>query len=275
MVSNHGIARLQTLWQNGSTVISQQYSQAPLQWLGPLERRALCPVVYLRNPNGGLLAGDTHEIQVDLAAHTQLELRTQSATRLHPGRCRQTLRLNLQPHSQLVYLPHPLIPGAASHFQQMTTIQMDPSARLAYGEIWTAGRIGMGECWQFQRLHSQMAVRLPSGAPWLWEALDLGSVDDSQSKRDVATLATAPSVLGSYLCWGSLYLLGNWPSVAWPCSATQWSVTSPQPHYPGQVLRQVADRAERIWQDFQSHLQALTKGSRYPATGSSTIPPTD
>lgn len=91
-----------------------EYSQAPLQWLGsPGEP----PLYYLRNPNGGLLGGDRHRIAIELGAGAGLAIRTQGATRLHPGLIRQQAKVKLAPTSQLIWIPHPTIPGAGADFR--------------------------------------------------------------------------------------------------------------------------------------------------------------
>ncbi len=249
MPSNPGYAHLQTEQQHQRTVIRHQYSQAPLQWLGPLDPRSPCPVVYLRNPNGGLLQGDHHSISLNLGSQTQLEIRSQGATRLHPGHSRQTIQISLADQSCLIWIGHPLIPGAGTQFHQQIQIQMAPTARLAYAEIWTAGRIGMGEWWQFEHILSQIQVWMdpPStSTPWLWECLDL-----RYPQECLASLQSA-GVLGSYSCWGSLYLLGSWDPIDWPLTPTQWQIPSPNSDRPGQILRQLGDQAHAIWNTFQA-----------------------
>lgn len=229
-----------------------EYSQAPLQWLGsPGEP----PVYYLRNPNGGLLGGDRHRIEIELGAGSALEIRTQGATRLHPGLIRQQVKVKLAPTSQLIWIPHPTIPGAGADFRQQVQIELDPTARLAYAEIWTAGRLAMDERWQFEHLANCLQVWVTAGIPsspegrklWLQEHIDLHF-----PHRQVS----AASVLGSHLCWGSLYLLGDWPEPTWPTvhiSGTEspyWLVKSPDPICKGWILRQVGPQAEAIWRHF-------------------------
>ncbi len=231
------------------TIVDHQYSQAPLQWLGPLGSQGSRPLFYLRNPNGGLLDGDDHQITLSLGTETSLEIRSQGATRVHPGEAQQITQITLEADSTLIWIPHPLIPGANSRFQQQVIVEMDPTARLAYGEVWTAGRIGMGECWQFQRLTNELQVWLRSDPqPLLWERMDLHHPHDR--------VQTA-GVLGTWTCWGSLYLLGDWEPVSWPTSATQWSVEISDPRCSGQILRQVGDQSLGIWSVFRD---TLTQG---------------
>ncbi|MFQ3613115.1 MAG: urease accessory protein UreD [Cyanobacteriota bacterium] len=255
---NFGSAILKTTRQ-GQHIRVWQYSQAPLQWLGGpslglRESPGEAPVYYLRNPNGGLLGGDRHQIQIELGTASALEIRTQGATRLHPGVIEQQVQVALAPESELIWIAHPIIPGAGADFRQQVQIQLAPTARLAYAEIWTAGRLAMGELWQFQRLHNRLQVWVtdrpgtptlspqPNQLLWLQEQMDLRFPHEQMG---------AKSVLGSYLCWGSLYLLGDWPEPDWPTDAEHWRVTSPDPLCKGWILRQVGHQAETLWQNFQ------------------------
>ncbi|MEN9229995.1 MAG: urease accessory protein UreD [Thermostichus sp. DG02_5_bins_236] len=255
---NFGSATLKTARQGQHTRV-WQYSQAPLQWLGgpsfgPWRSPGDPPVYYLRNPNGGLLGGDQHRIHIEVGTASALEIRTQGATRLHPGVIEQQVRINLAPKSELVWIAHPIIPGAGADFRQQVQIQLAPSARLAYAEIWTAGRLAMGELWQFKRLHNHLQVwvtnrpETPTLSPqpdkllWLQEQMDLCFPHEQ---------IASGSVLGSHLCWGSLYLLGDWPEPDWPTDAEHWLVKSPDPVCKGWILRQVGYQAETLWQNFR------------------------
>jgi hypothetical protein len=61
--------------------------------------------------------------------------------------------------------------------------------------------------------------------------------------------------LGHYTSWGSLYLLGDWPTVDWPESETHWSVASGS----NRILRAVGYAAADLWQQFQQVALALAE----------------
>ncbi|MEN9203405.1 MAG: urease accessory protein UreD [Thermostichus sp. DG02_2_bins_29] len=250
---NHGSAILKAARQPDGRIRAWQYSQAPLQWLGG-PGFGDPPVYYLRNPNGGLLGGDQHQIQIALGTGSAVEIRTQGATRLHPGGIEQQIQVDLAPASQLIWIAHPTIPGAGADFRQQVQIHLAPSARLAYAEIWTAGRLAMGERWQFQRLQTRLQVWItdcpvtPAAPPQPPKHLLL---QEQMDLRFPHLQVSSPSILGSYTCWGSLYLLGDWPTPDWPTDAEHWLVQSPHPVCKGWVLRQVGQCAEAIWQNFQ------------------------
>ena len=248
--TNFGRADLVASGSSGRTIVSHQYSRAPLQWLGPLHPGDLRQVLYLRNPNGGLLNGDVQSISVRLEADAHMEIRTQSATRLHPGLSCQSIELELEANSSLVWVGHPSILGTDTEFEQTVNVTLAPSARLAYGEVWAAGRLAMSpefapvgtaqcEQWQFKQLSNRLRVDR-DGVPVLREAL--------VSMFPHRSLMTA-GVLEGNPCWGSLYLFGDWSSIDWPETDQQWSVESPS---GDRILRMVGDRAADIWQRFQT-----------------------
>ncbi len=244
---NQGQAELIADAQSGSTRISHQYCESPLQWLGPLDPLVARPCLYLRNPNGGLLAGDQHSVSIQLDPDSHLRIKTQGATRLHPGLSTQHIDITLAARSSLIWIPHPMIPGQNSEFKQTIAIEMDPTARLAYADVWTAGRLGMREKWQFHRLVSSLAIT-HQGIPVVSDGVDL--------KYPHAHVQSA-GILGSYPCWGSCYLMGDW-EVTWATTVNQWSVDvhDPVSGLAGRILRRVDHQAEAIWLNF---LQAVAE----------------
>ncbi|GAB4210446.1 MAG: hypothetical protein OHK0012_00700 [Synechococcales cyanobacterium] len=243
---NRGLAQLTSCRYHDRTRV-EQYSCAPLQWLGPLDPLAPRPVFFLRNPNGGLLEGDEHHLSLTIGAHTQIEIRSQSATRFHPGSSQQHLTITLGEQSTLIWIPHPLIPGLDADIEQTVTVTMASGSRLAYAEIWTAGRIAMGEQWRFRRLHNRLTM----------------TVDGQLRVAEQMHLSHPPqfsSVLGDYPCWGSLYLLGDWVGIPTPCTDNQWVVQRPW----GTIVRHVGHESLAIWQQFTDIAGSLASAQCQP-----------
>ncbi|MGQ9837011.1 MAG: urease accessory protein UreD [Cyanobacteriota bacterium] len=87
--------------------------------------------------------GDQPQIRLELGTASALETCTQGVTRLHPGLIEQQVQMDLDPKSKLIWTR---IPGLGANFRQQVQIHLAPSARLAYAEIWTSGRLAIGEC---------------------------------------------------------------------------------------------------------------------------------
>ena len=156
---NRGIARLTVAVQGGRTVVVDRYSQAPLQIHRPLYLEDNnFPTVFLRSPSSGLLDGDIHDLDVEVADYATLELRTQGAMLVYPGVSEQHLRITIGKGSSLQFLPHPLILAQGAELSQSIRIRMACDSRLLFQEWWISGRLAMGEAWQFRKFSNSIEI---------------------------------------------------------------------------------------------------------------------
>ena len=117
------------------------------------------------NPTAGLLDGDGHRVEIDAGPGTRALVTGQSATRIHPavhGFSTQQWQVRAGEGSQLVLLPGPNIPYRGCRYHQKAAIDLDDSARLIWGDIWTPGRyarIGdLAEHYEFERIVQELEV---------------------------------------------------------------------------------------------------------------------
>jgi len=158
-VPNLGLATLRVAQRYGRSVVVEQYSQAPLQLHRPLYLRDdAYPTVYLRTPSAGLLDGDEHQLTVFVDDGSSLELRTQAATLVYPGVSRQTIDIRLAENAQLIFKPHPLILAKGANLTQRVRINLNASAKIQYIDSWVAGRLAMGECWEFESFANRLEI---------------------------------------------------------------------------------------------------------------------
>jgi urease accessory protein len=153
------MASLRVAQRHGRSVVVEQYSQAPLQLHRPLYLQGRShPTVYLRTPSAGLLDGDVHQLNAFVDEGSCLELRTQAATLVYPGVTRQTIQFSLGENAELTFKPHPLILAKGARFSQSVRIDLSASAILHYADSWAAGRIAMGECWEFESFANKLEI---------------------------------------------------------------------------------------------------------------------
>ena len=158
-VPNYGRAALRVELRSGRSVVVEQYSQAPLQLHRPLYlAKSDYPTVYLRSPSAGYLDGDEHHLAVHLESGSRLELRTQAASLVYPGRSRQVIAISVAAGGQLSFQPHPLILAAGANFHQLVRIDLSGDARLSFQDSWSAGRVAMGEKWCFDRFENSIEI---------------------------------------------------------------------------------------------------------------------
>jgi len=142
------------------------YQQIPLRVLPPFCFDVeVASLLYLITLTTGLLDGDGHLLEITAREGTRAVVTGQSATRVHPtpvGFATQQWSVTVEDHACLVVLPGPTIPFYGCRYYQRGRIDLAPTARLIWGDIWLAGRYERGalsERFQFERLLQDFEVR--------------------------------------------------------------------------------------------------------------------
>lgn len=139
------------------TMLKESYYNAPykvVHYGSPLFHSHLELIIMSSSP--GVLDGDELDMQVHVKNGSRLRLFTQSFNKLHPMRhgAQQRMTVQLDEESVFQYIPHPVTPFQDAVYKTVNEIRMAPGATLIWGDIISAGRIHMGEAFQFTRLHS-------------------------------------------------------------------------------------------------------------------------
>ena len=149
------------------TVIQDCYYHVPVQVLRPVYLDDCgTAYVYLLNPCGGVLGGDTYTLQVTLQAGARAYLTTPSATKLYAARdtvARQHIDITLQAGSVLTYLPEQTIPFADAAFHQSLNIRLGPGASVFLGDIVAPGRLARGEKFAYREYCSRLRIEDAGG----------------------------------------------------------------------------------------------------------------
>ena len=154
-----GLAELTVALLEGRSVVTEQYSQAPLQLHRPLYLDGdLYPTVFLKTPSSGLLGGDKHQLSVHACPASTIKILNQSATLVYPGASEQQIEIDIAGGATVLFEPCPLIFAAGANLTQTVRIEMAPTSRLSYTDEWSAGRIAMNERWQFERFDNTIEI---------------------------------------------------------------------------------------------------------------------
>ena len=153
------------------SILAELYRRAPL-----IVHRAIywdeelpeMPCVFIISNAGGILQGDRNTISIEVGAHAQAHITTQSATKIHEmdaNYASQIQEIVLHDGAYLEYLPDPLIPHKHTRFLTNTRIAINPTATLLYSEILLAGRkyYGDGELFQYDLFSSTLRGERPDG----------------------------------------------------------------------------------------------------------------
>lgn len=128
------------------------------------------------NPAGGVLGGDSLELDVSLAPGSSATLTTQGAAKAYRGEASsQTAEIRVGDGAFLEYLPHHLIPFAGSSHRQITRFMLQGEATLLAWEAYSAGRLARGERFEFNRLSSSTGLYVED-APVASDGFDLPGV---------------------------------------------------------------------------------------------------
>lgn len=139
----------------GKTVITKQFSQVPLQIQRALYLEKTLPdmaYLYIVSPSGGILQGDRYRTDISLKSNAVAHITTQGATRIYSmnsNSASQIFNITLDDGCYLEYIPDQIIPYKDSKYYQKVELNIHDTATIVYSEVLTAGRIAMGESFQY------------------------------------------------------------------------------------------------------------------------------
>lgn len=203
-VGRRGIVRL-TFEKRNRTVISDQFSHAPFHVQRAIydTERADMAHVYLMSSSGGILGGDRHLTDIALEDDAAARITTQGATRIYDTAghdAAQIQHIRLGPHSYLEFLPDYIVPFRHARYRQSTDIVADDSACLVYAEAVSAGRISMGEVFEYDSCVMDTTATYPDGR---LRFVDTALMQPKQ--RDMSMYG----IMGGHVVYGSVYVLSR------------------------------------------------------------------
>lgn len=140
---------------SGKSIITKQFSQAPLQILRSLYLENSLPemaYIYMISTSGGILQGDRYRIDITLKNNAIAHMTTQGATRIYgmnSNFATQILNITVGDNCYLEYIPDQIIPYKNSRYYQKVNLNVHDNSTLVYSEVLTAGRVAMGESFEY------------------------------------------------------------------------------------------------------------------------------
>jgi urease accessory protein len=199
-----GELRIRARRFGGRTAIVESYRTAPFHLGHPSDRAGDGSVeLIVQGVGPGYLPGDRLSIDITAESGASLVVRGQGATKLYPSPhgipSAVDVSLTVEQGAWLVYLPGELIPFRQSILHQRTVMDVASEGLLVLGEILTPGRVAMGECHQFTRLHLDVEATF-NGQTCLIERARLDPI-----RRPLTSIGRH----ASFPVAGTLYLIGN------------------------------------------------------------------
>lgn len=143
-----GGARIELRRDGEATRLGSCYQQVPVRLMPPFVLDSEpASLLYLINLTAGLMDGDGHLLELVARAGTRAVVTGQSATRIHPALksyATQQWSVRVEADACLAVLPGPAIPYRGSRYYQRARVELAPTAKLLWGDIWLAGRYERG-----------------------------------------------------------------------------------------------------------------------------------
>lgn len=185
------------------TILADQAARPPFHVQRAIHHDAHLPgmaYLYMMSTSGGILGGDSHQIDISVGDGSAAHITTQGATRIYGTRSRpatQATSITLGRDSYLEFIPDQTIPYADSSYSQTTTITADQTAAMAYSEIVTSGRRAMGESFEYRSYQTRTTIQ--SGGELMLQ--DTAVLEPK--RRNI----TAYGIMGSHTIMGTVYVL--------------------------------------------------------------------
>jgi len=228
---------ISTIFQNGKTVMSDCFFTSPFKVAKPFYRDNGYTEIMVMCASPGILAGDKYDINLEVSDNTKTIISEQSYRKLYntgDGFSEQNTRIRAGENAALYYVPYPIIPFAGSRFRSRTDIDLRPSSKLIFGEIFTCGRDGMGERFAFSEFSSRTAVSVDGKTVFLDNCRLLGG------EADFSGLG----FFEGYSCQGVFFLYG-FDDVSLPeCERIETAVSKAQ---AGFTIRALANSANSLY----------------------------
>jgi urease accessory protein len=187
----------------GKSFISRMNYSSPLKVMKPFYLDQIgTAFLYVMDSAGGMLSKDQlyYEIRVDEGAHLYLTNASTSKIYSMPDGCAFIHNhFIVEKGASLESFPEEVMFFKESSLESFTHIQLHTDSVLAFSEIYSSGRIGYGESYQFRHVRNQFEIRINEKlAVWEQYTLDPENVEYGNL-----------GYMDGFTHWGSLYLYAN------------------------------------------------------------------
>ncbi|MDQ0200511.1 urease accessory protein UreD [Neobacillus ginsengisoli] len=162
MEKRTGYLKLVCERKDEKTILRESYSEGAFKITRPVYlTRSGEAYLYVMNPGGGYLEGDSYKMEIHLEKGAEAVVTTQSSTKIYKTRdlpAFQEMEIFLKKGSILEYLPDPIIAYQKARFKQRTVIRMEHGASLIFADILTPGWAPDGTLFRYDLLQSKLEI---------------------------------------------------------------------------------------------------------------------
>jgi urease accessory protein len=150
-------------YKNHKTYLEHSYSEQPFKLANITEETTGSLLrLMIMSSSPGVLDHDNYSIEVYIEEDAKVHLTTQGYQRLFTmsNQASQCMNVYVRNNGLFCFLPHPIVPHAASNFSSANNIYLNKNHHLIWSEIITCGRKLSGEEFKFTRYHNVTNVYL-------------------------------------------------------------------------------------------------------------------
>ena len=178
-----GLGRVRVERSGGRSVVTHAFATSPLRLLTPANHGGAA-WIYQSSYGGGLVDGDSIDLDVTVARGAAAFVSTQAATKVYrsPRGTQAVTRATVEQGALLVMAPDPVVCFAGATYRQRQRLDVDRSAGLVLVDGLVSGRCAAGERWAFDEYQSVIDVAV-SGRRIVYDAIALRASDGSLAER--------------------------------------------------------------------------------------------
>ncbi len=177
--------RLSTKFSHHKTVYDDVYFTPPYKLIAPLYEEDEAHIM-LMSSSAGLLQGDKVHMDLHFGEKSKVLVGSQSYEKVfdtQDGDVQKNVHIKAEAQSRIRHMPHPTIPFKNSTYRSKTEVFLAPTATFFYSDIFTAGRVHMGESFLMKLFHATVHVFVKEHLafadntlidPTRWNYADLG-----------------------------------------------------------------------------------------------------
>lgn len=151
---------LKTEADKKKTRISDMFFTPPYKIMSPFPNGKHIDIVQMC-ASAGLLGMDEVAMQFEIGKDSDLTYLSQSYEKVfdtNGSMVTKKLQMNVEEDAKVKYFPHPVIPFKNSQYCAESEIRISENSTLAYSDIFTCGRVGMGEEFQMKSYRSKTRI---------------------------------------------------------------------------------------------------------------------
>lgn len=157
----------------GKSEVSNVYFTSPTKITTLKDEKDFLNIIIMM-ASAGILKGDYYDYSFRFGEKTKARITEQSYTKLfhsNGGKAEKQCTIEVEKDSIVVFRPSAVIPFENSNFFSGLKVKLKDTSEFIYTDIFTCGRVGMGERFLFLRYQSRVEINMEEEPVWIEHCL--------------------------------------------------------------------------------------------------------